>query len=239
MLGVLHRVSEALGLVTGEILEHGGVIGDFHGDAVMGFWGWPMWDANRVQHACHAALAIHAALEAAAESTAPVLSGFRSAIGLATGIAVAGKIGTVDQVKVTAFGPVVNLAARLEGITRTFGVSTLIDAATAQAAASSLAPERGSIRPFARLRPYGVDTAHDVYELAAAAVVESQGWRVSETLRAEALAAFHVGDWHHSLQAWQAVPTLDPMQRFYDRWLRQQGAHVPDDWDGVIQLDSK
>ena len=42
--------------------------------------------------------------------------GFRCGIGIATGRAVAGRIGTVDQVKVTAFGPVVNLASRLEGI---------------------------------------------------------------------------------------------------------------------------
>ncbi|MCA9170473.1 MAG: adenylate/guanylate cyclase domain-containing protein, partial [Planctomycetales bacterium] len=125
LFGLLQRVSEALGLATHEILEHRGVIGDFHGDAVMGFWGWPVLDGDRVTHACRAALAIRDAFETAADSSQPIFSGFRSAIGLATGVAVAGKIGTVDQVKVTAFGPVVNTAARLEGITRIFDVGIL------------------------------------------------------------------------------------------------------------------
>ena len=48
-------------------------------------------------------------------------------IGIATGRAVAGKIGTVDQVKVTVFGPVVNLASRLEGMTKILHAPILLD----------------------------------------------------------------------------------------------------------------
>ncbi len=51
-------------------------------------------------------------------SSESALADFRMGIGLASGRAVAGRIGTVDQVKVTVFGPVVNLAARLEGMTK-------------------------------------------------------------------------------------------------------------------------
>ncbi len=132
LFGLLQRVSQALGIMTRQILDHGGVVGDFHGDAAMGFWGWPLVDGRRVEHACQAALAIRSAFEAAAQGERNALSGFRVGMGLATGEAVAGKLGTSDQVKVTAFGPVVNLASRLEGLTRAFGVPILVNAPTAQ-----------------------------------------------------------------------------------------------------------
>jgi len=82
-------------------------VGDFQGDAAMGFWGWPLRQPDAVLRTCRAALAVRAEFEAT--------EGFHAGIGVATGPAVAGKIGTVDQVKVTVFGPVVNLASRLEG----------------------------------------------------------------------------------------------------------------------------
>ncbi len=79
------------------------MVGDFHGDAAMGFWGWPLPQTDAVVRACRAALAIRSAFEAA-EAGSP-LADFRIGIGIASGRAVAGKIGTIDQVKVTVFGP--------------------------------------------------------------------------------------------------------------------------------------
>ena len=57
--------------------------------------------------------------EQAAQDTTHPLHNFRVGIGIASGKAVAEKLGSADQVKVTAFGPVVNLAARLETMTKT------------------------------------------------------------------------------------------------------------------------
>ena len=110
LLGLLQRVSNALGVMTRHIRQQGGVVGDFQGDAAMGFWGWPLPQDDAVPRTCRAALAMRAEFQA---------TGFQAGIGVATGPAVAGKIGTVDQVKVTVFGPVVNLASRLEGMTKT------------------------------------------------------------------------------------------------------------------------
>src|SRR5690606_16637136 len=134
LLELLQRVSDALGVMTGEILRQGGVVGDFHGDAAMGFWGWPLDQTDAVGRAARAALTIRDAfygqgilgsLTAASQAATGLRTGrdagrygFHCGIGLATGRAVVGRIGTVDQVKVTAFGPVVNLASRLEGMTK-------------------------------------------------------------------------------------------------------------------------
>ena len=115
---LLERVSQALGVMTHHILDQGGVVGDFHGDSAMGFWGWPIPQEDAALRACRAALGIRAEFAASAAQPQHRLANFRAGIGIASGRAVAGKIGTVDQVKVTVFGPVVNLASRLEGMTR-------------------------------------------------------------------------------------------------------------------------
>src|SRR5262249_28423068 len=49
LLGLLERVSRALGVMTHQILDHGGVVGDFQGDAAMGFWGWPLAEPAAAQ----------------------------------------------------------------------------------------------------------------------------------------------------------------------------------------------
>jgi adenylate cyclase len=79
-----------------------------------------------------AALRIRAEFESACPRPGHPLSGFQFGIGIATGPVVAGKIGASGQAKVTAFGPVVNLAARLEGITKILGAAVLMDPATAR-----------------------------------------------------------------------------------------------------------
>ena len=129
LTGLLERVSKALGVMTHQILDHGGVVGDFQGDAAMGFWGWPLAEPQAAQQAAMAALGIRSQFEAAARQPEHPLADFRVGIGIATGPAVAGKIGTADHVKVTVFGPVANLAARLESMTR---LSERVDSARRQ-----------------------------------------------------------------------------------------------------------
>ena len=160
LFGLLDRVSQALGVMTHHILEQGGVVGDFHGDAAMGFWGWPIAQPDAVERACRAALGIRAAFAAA-----DGLADFRVGIGIASGRAVAGKIGTVDQVKVTVFGPVVNLASRLETMTRQLRASILIDPPTAAVIRATVPREICRVRRLAHVRPVGLSAPLEVSEL--------------------------------------------------------------------------
>ena len=138
LIPLLERVSKALGYMTQTILEHGGVIGDYQGDAAMGFWGWPLADPHMIKQTCLAALGIRTLFEASAADPEHPLHDFRIGIGIANGNAVAGQIGTTDQVKVTVFGPVVNLASRLEGMTKLLRVPILLDEPTAVAVRQQL-----------------------------------------------------------------------------------------------------
>jgi adenylate cyclase len=237
---LLRRTSDALGIITRCIMAAGGVIGDFHGDAVMGFWGWPLKPADDqalAVQAIAAATQIQTAFQTMASDQANALHNFRVGVGIATGQAVAGKIGTRDQVKVTAFGPVVNLAARLEGMNRPLGTQVLIDGATLECLGSRSSEigatcESALIRRFARFQPYGISTASDVYEL----LPESQLTQSQLKEYENALVAFESGMWDQTREQIARLPEADAGVRF----LKQQTARdTPDDWAGVIRLSGK
>jgi adenylate cyclase len=241
LLGLLERVSQALGVMTHQILKHGGVVGDFHGDAAMGFWGWPLPQPDAVQRACQAALGIRVAFvdssrRAGAEMS---LGDFRVGIGIASGRAVAGKIGTVDQVKVTVFGPVVNLASRLETMTRRLGASILVDPSTAAIIRASVPSDDCRVRRLARVLPLGLSAPIDVSELLPPERDCSELTNERIASYDTALAAFEAGDWPRALQCLDAVGPDDSAKDFLTQFITQQGCSPPPNWDGTIRLGAK
>ncbi|TWU58769.1 Adenylate cyclase 1 [Rubripirellula tenax] len=231
LLDLLARVSEALGVMTRHILDSGGVIGDFHGDAAMGFWGWPLKQENSVTLAARAALRIRSDYRRDTDA-----GGFRCGIGIATGRAVAGRIGTVDQVKVTAFGPVVNLSARLEGITKSLGAEIIVDAATAGAIRSS-ADDRFRVRRLAKVRPAGFLNAVEVSEL----LEPDDG--TQPTLSDEQIAIYEsslddliAGRWDQAYEKLHSMPAWDrPKDALLSTILRHNRV-PPEGWDGIIDM---
>jgi len=239
LLGLLKRVSNALGVMTQSILDEGGVVGDFHGDAAMGFWGWPIAHPDIVERACRAALSIRAQFEAASGREGHPLADFRIGIGVATGRAVAGKIGTQDQVKVTVFGPVVNLASRLEGMTKTFSAPILLDEPTAQVMRERMPPTLARCRRIAVVKPYGLETPLIVHELLPP--VEEYPLLQKEHLEAyeAALDAFLAGEWPEAFELLHQVPARDRVKDFLTVFIAQHNRTPPPEWDGVIRLASK
>jgi adenylate cyclase len=214
LLQLLSDVSDALGVMTKHILGFDGVIGDFHGDAAMGFWGWPLAQDRSAIQAAKAAIAIRSEYHQSD-------LGFRCGIGIANGRAVAGQIGTIDQVKVTAFGPVVNLSSRLESMTKRFGAEIIIDEATK---AALLAPaqadpaESFKVRRLARVRPAGFTAPLEISELVTTAADHPH--QVTDSLIADyetALDRFQDGDLEGSLRQLRSLPTWDGPTQFLIR----------------------
>lgn len=239
LLRLLDQVSRALGVMTRNILDHRGVIGDFHGDAVMGFWGWPIEQPDASVRACHAALAIARQFHNL-ESTE--LSRDRGVLtmglGIASGTAVAGKIGSADQVKVTAFGPVVNLASRLEGMTRAFRVPILCDETTAMDLKNS-ASTSARIRKLARIRPAGFAKAVELWQIMpdlppydSLNLEDLKKWD-------EAMALFRDGKWPQAWVEFENVPATDKPREFMMDFIRTHNFQPPPDWDGVIPMRTK
>lgn len=239
LMGVLQRVSQALGVMTRQILDQGGVVGDFQGDAAMGFWGWPLAREDDVVRTCRAALAIRSQFESAAQDADSPLAGFHAGIGIATGTAVAGKIGTVDQVKVTVFGPVVNLASRLEGMTKILRASILLDEATARSVREQVPPDVARVRRLAVVRPYGLETPLEVSEMLPPTADYPQLTDEHLASYEAALDAFLARRWPEALRLLHRVPTDDLVTDFLTVYIAKHNRAAPADFDGVIPLETK
>ncbi|MFN7732362.1 MAG: adenylate/guanylate cyclase domain-containing protein [Pirellula sp.] len=240
LLDLLRRVSDALGVMTHHILDRNGVVGDFHGDAAMGFWGWPLEQADAVTHATSAALAIRHEFEQSAAISSHPLAGFRAGIGIATGKAVAGRIGTVDQVKVTVFGPVVNLASRLESMTKQLHAQILIDEATAERIRQEVPRSVARVRRVARVLPAGMNKPLMVSELLPPETSSSNLLSDVHIIAYEkALDSFQDGNWNEAFRLLHQVPAEDRVKDFLTVFIAQHGRSAPPDWNGTIRLPDK
>jgi adenylate cyclase len=128
-------INEYLQAMTLAVFRHNGTLDKFIGDAVMAFWNAPLDDPDHALHACEAALDMQAALASlndqwAAEGLPPQ----RMRIGIHTGEASVGNMGTTWRFAYTALGDTVNLAARLEPLNNEYGSWICISQETLDAA---------------------------------------------------------------------------------------------------------
>jgi adenylate cyclase len=167
------------------------------------------------------------------------LAGFRVGIGIATGPAVAGKIGTVDQVKVTVFGPVVNLASRLEGMTKILHTPILLDEPTTRLAKEQLPADVARVRRVALVRPYGLEKALTVSELLPPAADYPLLTDAHLADYEAAVNAFEAGQWSQALELLYRLPAKDRGKDLLTGFILGNNHTPPPDWDGVIAMSSK
>ena len=239
LLSLLDQVSQLLGAVTSQILDRRGVVGDFHGDAVMGFWGWPLEQPDAARRACETALAVAEQTALWNETLGKPRDQFLIGMGVASGVAVAGKIGTSDQVKVTAFGPVVNLASRFEGLTRVFRVPLLLDEATAKEIEPDLGQIAATTRRLVKVQPAGLAKPVPLYQLIPNRSLAAIGGSGGGEQYAEALKLFEAGKWAKAAKLWQGLPEDDRVKEVPLGYIRQHGGEPPAGWNGAIQFLSK
>jgi len=106
------------------IFRHGGTLDKFIGDCIMAFWGAPLDDPQHAERAVAAALEMAAALREFKRSLGPLEQDFDVGIGLHSGPAVVGLLGPQQKLEYTAIGDTVNLASRIEGMTK--GVARIL-----------------------------------------------------------------------------------------------------------------
>jgi adenylate cyclase len=129
---LVSQLNEYLSEVGKPILRREGYIDKYIGDAVMAIFGAPVAQKDKELQAVLAALELQEALAPMQDLwRARSMPPLPTRIGIATGYAVLGNIGSSQRVNYTAIGDTVNLAARLEGANKHFGTSILIDGATA------------------------------------------------------------------------------------------------------------
>lgn len=236
------RVSEALGIMTGAIIDQDGVIGDFQGDAAMGFWGWPLrsdqGETDQVEKACRAALNIRRRFAQAARQKGHPLANFACGIGIANGIAIAGRLGTHDQFKVSVFGPIVNLAARLESMTKQFRVPILLNDRAADVLRSTRPTDWARCRRVAKLQPYGMQTITTVHELVPRTGDPHELTEGKIRDYEAALEAFQEGQWPTTNDLLRRLPNDGPSD-FLRNVMTSHNSTPPSNWTGVIAMSSK
>ncbi|MFN4258781.1 MAG: adenylate/guanylate cyclase domain-containing protein [Gemmataceae bacterium] len=234
-----NRVSEALDIMASRIVEHEGVIGDFQGDAAMGFWGWPFDSDDRVSKAVRAAMAIQKRFANVTHLEGHALQGFTCGLGIATGPAIAGKLGSTEQFKISVFGHTVNLASRLESLTKHFRVPILIDERTA-APLRDQSISWARLRRVARVRPYGMNAPVMISEVLRPAVEPDT---MSEECRLNyeaAFDAFHAGRWDDARRLLNQIFNDGPSERLLE-FMKDNKHTPPPDWrsEGYIPMMSK
>jgi adenylate cyclase len=190
-------------------------------------------------NACRAALAIREEFARAQAEPDHPLKDFETSIGIAHGRAVAGKIGTREQVKVTVFGPVVNLASRLESMTRELHVSVLIDEFLDKQIREKLPKDEGRVRRLLQVLPYGMDRTLLVSEL-----VPPESHRSALTDQhlsdfERGVALFISGQWSEAWKFLHRMPAEDRAQDYLSMLITQHDRKSPPDWDGIVRMKKK
>ena len=130
---LIQLMNDFLTPMSDVVMQNRGTIDKYMGDAMMAFWNAPLDDAQHARNACNAALQMQKALEkvndaikekALKEGKEPLL--LSAGIGINTGPCAVGNMGSKQRFAYSALGDTVNLASRLEGQTKNYGVEVLI-----------------------------------------------------------------------------------------------------------------
>lgn len=114
-------MNEYLSAMTAIIYAHGGTVDKYIGDAIMAFWGAPLQDSDHALHAIQAGHAMHKRMVGLQqEMVAKGFPAIKIGIGINTGLMRVGNMGSSYRVAYTAMGDAVNLASRLESLTRQY-----------------------------------------------------------------------------------------------------------------------
>ena len=128
---VVEMLNEYLTRMVDILLEHGGTLDKFIGDAVMGFWNAPVPDGDHARHAVACAVAmVEETARLREQWEAEGKAAIRIGIGVNTGEAVAGNIGSERVFSYTVIGDAVNLASRLEGKNKDYGTEIIVSEST-------------------------------------------------------------------------------------------------------------
>jgi len=247
--GLTTLMNNLLTPLTNAIVENQGTIDKYIGDAIMAFWNAPLTDKDHEAHACHAALemlrrveVLNEQREKDAAATGQRFIPIKIGVGINTGRCVVGNMGSDLRFNYSVLGDAVNLASRLEGQSKNYGVGIIIGANTAKAIG-----DRFATLELDRITVKGKTEPETVYTvLGTDDVARSAGYLALKQAFADMLAAYRRQDFDAAeqliLRCREAAHPfgLDRLVDIYTlRIAGFQKEAPPADWNGVFALDSK
>ncbi len=231
-------INDILTPVTRVIHDSKGTIDKYIGDAIMAFWGAPMHNAQHASYAVHAGLAI-------LQTLAAIQGAFKAkgwpeidiGIGINSGKMSVGNMGSEFRMAYTVMGDAVNLGARLEGLTKQYGVKMIVSEFT------SLAAPEFTYRELDRVRVKGKLSAITIYEpLGLTEDLGAEQFLLVDTL-ANALQLYRKQQWLAAQQIFESLTKAYPKDKLYPLYLERIAYYLDAppaaDWDGAFTHTSK
>ena len=241
--GLTKIMNRYMTAMTRKILENQGTLDKYIGDAQMAFWNAPLDETKHCKDAVKAALEMLGDLERFNnEITKEGVPAFGMGIGINTGVVVVGNMGSEQRFDYTCLGDAVNLASRLEGQSKNYGVLIVLGPITAERLGNEyFTLELDCIAVKGKkegVRIYTVFFNPDTE-------VKKVTWTEAKDRHNEMLAMYRQQEWK---QAATLVNELKGsfdggMDHYYDLWLERieemKNANLPKDWDGTFRATSK
>jgi adenylate cyclase len=235
LVSLLH---DFLNPMSNIIINQGGTIDKYMGDAIMALFGAPLPQPDHPQAACRAALEMVASLAAlnqewAAQGRPPL----RVGVGVNTGPVAVGNMGSERLFDYTAIGDNVNLASRLEGLNKYYGTQILISDTTAAALGSGFI-----LRDVDLVKVKGKAQAARIYELLGVGEPDLELARYLE-LYHRALTIYREGHFAESLAAFEQVVEVNPKDVTCQRYVAMAQKYLENppgpEWEAVTVMDGK
>src|SRR5882724_1397937 len=235
---LVHLLNEYLGEMTDALFRNLGTLDKYIGDAIMAFWGSPYPQDDHALRACTCALEMVRCLDRLnakweAEGRKPISIG----IGLNTGPVNVGNMGSSKRLAWTVMGDNVNLASRLEGMTKQYRTRIIISEATyRQVADHFVCRDLDNIRVKGKLQPVGI------YEVLGPVEDHSKYESLVQGFN-EAMSAYRSQRWQDAAGKFGVLltsyPDDGPTQIFLQRALDFMEKAPDPDWDGVYVMKTK
>ncbi|MFZ2500563.1 MAG: CHASE2 domain-containing protein [Minisyncoccia bacterium] len=230
-------INEYLTAMTDAIMETGGLVDKYIGDAVMAFWGAPLPNLLQESAACRGALAMMSSLDKLnsdllKRGKKPIHIG----IGISTGEVVVGNMGSSKRFNYTVMGDEVNFASRLEGLTKAYGITCVIGERTAKAISGDTS---FTLRELDFVMVKGKKEPRTIYQLFTgepSSVLKEQFVHFMN-----GRASYIRGDWDEAIKHFKEALLLGedgPSQTFLDR-AEHLMKNPPDDWKGIWEFTTK
>jgi adenylate cyclase len=235
---LVHLLNEYFGAMTEIIFSYQGTLDKYIGDAIMAFWGSPYPQQDHAFRSCSCALEMVRGLEKLNvkwrnEGRPPIAVG----IGLNTGLVNVGNMGSDRRLAWTVMGDNVNLASRLEGITKQYHSKLVISEATYREVASQFV-----CRELDKIKVKGKNQPVNIYELLDVAAERPKYEALLQQFD-HAMAAYRSQDWQEAADRFAQILTIypddGPTQAFLERAEEFIEEAPQTDWDGVYVMKTK
>lgn len=225
--GLTQIMNRYMTAMTAKILENNGTLDKYIGDAQMAFWNAPTDETNHAKSAVKTALQMMESLdEFNKEIALEGIPAFGMGLGINTDVVVVGNMGSNQRFDYTCLGDGVNLASRLEGQSKPYGVKIILGPKTAEQ----------------------VKDEYTVVELDCIAVKgKKEGVKIytvidkpAHYLHLKYINSYYRGQWGQAIRLLKTlIEEKNELQQYYVNMLERLEAGKPEDWDGTFRATSK